>query len=309
MFICGSNFVGGALACAITPTNIENINYVELKNGVYDDLYITKDTEFELTNQVPKEWDFNTVLWARFSGNVNAGNVDWNLETTSHLILKSRNEGDFKWKTIYVKEVNSIEDFSINYPDYFVSSGQPIEYAIVNVLYGSEGNYSTTKITPQFDKMFIIEDGVVWGTDITDGFCDTTRNIPSSNVELLNSKYPIFVRNTIANYDTGTCKGSFVPFIDEKACELAYDRGHDYQRIKYQKDFMNFLCDGVPKILKMPDGRMWIIQVTPNPTDTANVIYNNREISFSWVEIGDVNSEEDLYYLGLSEISPEWWNK
>lgn len=309
MFICGSNFIGGELACAITPTGIENINYVELKNGIYDDLYISKDTKFELTNECPKEWNFDTILWAKFSNNVNAGNVDWNLKTTSHLILKSRSEGDFKWKTIYVKEINSIKDFSINYPDYFVSSGQTKEYAIVSVLYGSEGNYSTTKITPKFDKMFLIEGDVVWGTDITDGFCDTTRNIPSSTVELLNSKYPIFVRNTIANYDTGNCKGSFVPFIDENSCEPAYDSQYDYPRIKYQRDFMDFICDGVPKILKMPDGRMWIVQVTPNPTDAANTAYNNREISFSWVEIGDVNSEEDLYYLGLSEVSPEWWNK
>ena len=33
MFICGNNFVGGALTCAITPTNIDNINYVELKTA------------------------------------------------------------------------------------------------------------------------------------------------------------------------------------------------------------------------------------------------------------------------------------
>lgn len=157
--------------------------------------------------------------------------------------------------------------------------------------------------------MFLIEDNIVWGTNITDGYCDTTRNIPSSNVELLNRKYPIFVRNTIANYDTGTCKGSFVPLVDEESCELAYDSEYDYQRIKYQREFMDFITDGVPKILKMPDGRLWIIQVTPNPTDTANQHYNNREISWTWVEIGDVNSEEDLYYLGLSDVTQEWWNQ
>ena len=309
MFICGSGFVGGELACALTPTGIENINYVELKNGIYDDLYITKATDFELSNECPKEWDFDTILWAKFNGNTNAGNVDWNLETTSHIVLKSRNEGEFKWKTIFVKEVHDINDFVINYPDYFIASGQTVEYAIVNGLYGSEGNYATTKITPKFTKMFLIEDNIVWGTNITDGYCDTTRNIPSSNVELLNRKYPIFVRNTIANYDTGTCKGSFVPLVDEESCELAYDSEYDYQRIKYQREFMDFITDGVPKIFKMPDGRLWIIQVTPNPTDTANQHYNNREISWTWVEIGDVNSEEDLYYLGLSDVTQEWWNQ
>ena len=309
MFICGSGFVGGESACAITPTGIENINYVELKNGIYDDLYITKATDFELSNECPKEWDFDTVLWAKFNNNTNAGNVDWNLKTTSHIILKSRTDGDFKWKTIAVKEVHTLEDFVINYPDYFVASGQPVEYAIVPVLYGSEGVYASTKVISRFDKMFLIEGNTVWGTEITDGFCDTTRNIPSSIVELLHSKYPIFVRNTIANYDTGNCKGSLVPLVNEESCELAYDNEYDYPRIKYQREFMDFICDSIPKILKLPDGRLWLVQVTPGPADTANQAYNDREISWSWVEIGNVKSEEDLYYLGFSNIESEWWNE
>ncbi|MCI8358302.1 MAG: hypothetical protein HFI51_09185 [Lachnospiraceae bacterium] len=308
MLFCGSGFAGGGLACALTPTGLININYVELKNGIYDDLYITKAADFELTNQCPAEWDFDTILWAKFSNTTNAGNVDWNLETTSHIILKSRPEGRFKWKTIAVRETKQIEDFVINYPDYFVASGQTMEYALVPVLYGMEGDYATTSVTPKYTKMFLIEDAIVWGTEITDGFCDTTRNLPSSTVELLNSRYPVFVRNTKANYDTGSCKGSFVP-LDEISCEFTYQGTQDYQRIKYQRDFMDFICDGVPKILKLPDGRLWLVQVTPSPSDTANGIYNDRQISWNWVEIGDVNSESDLYYLGFSKIEAEWWDE
>lgn len=308
MFICGSNFVGGALACAITPTGIEDIHYVALENGIYDDFYITKSTKFKIADKIPEEWDFDTVLWAKFNNNTNAGNVDWNTETVSHVILKVRKQDSFVWKTICVKGINKVEDFTINYHDYFVASGQPREYAVVPILYGAEGSYATSKITMTFDKIFLIEDNTVWSTKITDGFCDTTRNIPSSIVELLNNKYPIFVRNTIANYDTGTCNGSFVPIVDEDTCTLGYDKKYDYQRVKYQKEFMDFISDGIPKILKMPDGRTWIVQVTPSPVDSANVSYNNRFVSFSWVEVGDINSEEDLYYLGLSEVTSEWWN-
>ncbi len=311
MLFCGSSFVGCELACALTPTGIENINYVELKNGIYDDLYITKNVDKELNGEFgefPTEWDFDTILWAKFNNTTNAGNVDWNLETTSHIILKSRTEGNFKWKTIVVKETNIIEDFVINYPDYFVASGQPVEYAIVPILWGMEGEYATTKVTSKFDKMFLIEGNVVWGTEITDGFCDTTRNIPSSNVVLLNSRYPIFVRNTIANYDTGNCKGSFVP-LDEETCEFSYDSEQDYWRIKYQREFMDYICDGIPKILKLFDGRLWLVQVTPNPADSANQQYNDREISWSWVEIGNVDSESDLYYLGFSDVTEEWWDE
>lgn len=65
MFICGCNFVGGASACAITPTDIGNIDHVGLKNGIYDDLYITKAANFEIRDTCPEEWDFDTVLYAR----------------------------------------------------------------------------------------------------------------------------------------------------------------------------------------------------------------------------------------------------
>ena len=158
--------------------------------------------------------------------------------------------------------------------------------------------------------MFLISNEVVFGTAITDGFCDTTRNIPSSNVELLNSKYPLFVRNSIANYDTGECEGMFIKMTDDDGqCSTEMlDTENDYARTMYQKEVMDFICDGTPKILKLPDGRMWIVQVTPNPTDTADTQYNNRNISFSWAEIGDANSEEDMYYLGLTDIGEQWWN-
>ncbi len=308
MFICGNNFCGGKLACSLTPTCISDIDHIAIQNGIFDDLYVTKATGFELTGDCPKTWDFDTVLYAKFNNSTSAGNIDWSLDTVSDLVLKSRPKGTFQWKTLYVKHIESYDDFEINYRDYFVPNRQVTQYAIVPALHGTEGEYSIVEKSVNFDKMFLIENGVVYGTPITDGFCDTTRNIPSANVELLNRKYPLFIRNTIANYDTGSCTGSFVP-LDEDTCNFKLEPVYDYDRITYQRKVMDFICDGVPKILKLPDGRIWIIQVTPNPTDTAQQRYNNRQISFSWVEVGDVNSEEDLFYLGLSDVPEEWWNK
>lgn len=308
MFLCGSNFCGGSLACALTPTAVKNCNYIELKNGIYDDLYLTKATDFAFSHEITQGWTFDTILWAKFNGNTHAGNVDWSVDTVSHLLLKRRTDDQFKWNTLVVKEIASISDFAIYYNDYTNAAGAAYEYAIVPVLYGTEGIYSACMAESNFGNLFIIENNLVYSTDITDGFCDTTRNIPSSTVELLNGKYPIFIRNSIANYDSGSCRGSFVPF-EEDECTMDLSADGDYRRITYQKNTMDILADGVPKILKLPDGRIWLIQTTPNPTDTAEDSYNNRYITFSWVEIGDINSEEDLYYLGLSEVTEEWWNK
>lgn len=310
MFFCGLNTVGGESACEVSLTEITNINYVEITNAWYDDLYMSVDPEVSYTMDLPEDWDWNTVLYAKFNGNTYAGNIDTAVEDCSHVLLKRRLPHTFQWQTIFVQPITCREDFEITFNDYTVRAGAEMEYAVVPIFNGLESNYSCTTCKSEFTNMFLISNDTVYGTSITDGFCDTTRNIPSANVELLNSKYPLFVRNSIANYDTGDCTGMFIKMTDDDGqCSLEMlDTENDYLRSIYQKEVMDFICDGTPKILKLPDGRMWIVQVTPNPTDTADTQYNNRNISFSWVEIGDANSEEDMYYLGLSDIGEQWWN-
>ena len=311
MFVCGKNYVGGKNACTLTPTSIDQITRVELKNGIYDYLFLTQDTSFNVNDPVQADWDHNTLLYAKFNGNTTAGNIERTLEETTHIVIKSRKDGDFEWQTLAVHEVNTVDDFNIYFNDYFVPSMQPTEYAIVYSYYGVEKTYSTVTVTPQFNMMFLIKGNEVYGTYMTDANCNTTRNIPSSNVETLNNKYPTFIRNGKANYDTGECSGCFMPVSDEDGlCTPPdFNKENVYVRIQFQKKVMDFIAANKPGILKMPDGRMWIIQVTPNPTDTAEDTYNYRSISFSWVEIGDATSESDLYYLGLTDVSPEWWSK
>lgn len=310
MFFCGLSTVGGADACEFTPTVIQNINYVEITNAWYNDLYMSNNPDVSYDLTLPADWDWDTVLYAKFNGNTYAGNIDTAVEDCSHVLLKRRMPNTFQWQTIFVKEIHTREDFEVTYLDYTVRAGADMEYAVVPIFFGLEQNYSTVTVKSTFTDMFLISNDTVYGTTITDGFCDTTRNIPSSNVELLNQKYPIFVRNSQANYDTGDCTGGFIRLTDNDGqCSTEMvETENDYYRTMYQKEVMDFISNGEPKILKLPDGRMWLVQVTPNPTDTADTAYNNRNISFSWVEIGDVNSEEDMYYLGLSDIDERWWN-
>ena len=61
------------------------------------------------------------------------------------------------------------------------------------------------------------------------------------------------------------------------------------------------------KILKLNDGRIYLIKITGKPTDISEGHEDLRRISFEWVEIGDVNSEKDLYLNNLSDVSAEWW--
>ena len=293
---------------ALTPTHVNNITYIRLANGLYDCLYITKETDSDPSMDCPSEWDFDTIFHADFNNSTNAGNVDWNLRTVTHLLIKRRNTEKFRWNTIAVREVRTLEDFTegLRGNDYTNACHVEYEYAVVPVFHGlEEGTYYTTFVDSEFNDIFIVEKNCIFGTPATDGYCDTTRRIPSSINETIHNRYPTYIRNTVSNYDKGSCKGMFIE-LDDENCDLVVD---DALRIPYQRKIMDFLADGMPKILKHFDGRIWLMIITGDPTDTADTTYQNRNISFEWAEIGDYNSERDLYYTNLSDIEEKWWNK
>lgn len=308
MFIM-SGFNGGANAIAFTPTAVNDINYIKIENGLYDDLMITKDTSYEIKDYIP-DWSYDTVLYAKFNNTTNASNIDWDIKNTEAILVKSRPVGQFQWKTVVVQETSGVDDFEINYIDYTVPSGQPTEYALVPVTNGLEGAYFSTTVTPVYTKLFVIELNTVYGSELIDNGVQITRNIPSANVELLNSRYPVFVRNTIANYDTGSLTGIWIPVVSEEGCDQAeaLDSEYDYERTEWQVGFVDFLADSKPKIIKDDVGHIWAAQITPNITDEPQTSNADRKITFTFVEVGSTKSAEDLYYLGLSDVGPEWWS-
>lgn len=303
MFLLGTIFCGGDMACSVTPNDADNINYIELKNGNYDDLYVTNNVADEPSAECPEKWDWDTILHATFDGNTNAGNMDWNLSTVSHILIKRKKPNEFKWKTIDVKEVHSIEDFNIVGFDYTNESQTKYQYAVVASLYGIEGNPSTVDVESRFDGIFIVEKDLIIGTSITDGFCDYTRNFPNSTIPTIHNKYPVDINTSIACYDSGTCGGNFVEMSED--CEL---KTEDAVRVPYQRELIDILSDRKPKLLKNMDGRIWLVKIETPVNDTAETVYNNRKITFTWTEIGDYKSEEDMYYAGLSDVTEEFWN-
>ena len=90
-------------------------------------------------------------------------------------------------------------------------------------------------------------------------------------------------------------------------CELDFESNIDYMYA-----FKDFLMDGKAKILKHPDGRIWLIGVNKESgikDSQEDGVEEKRIISFSATEIGDYNSEKDLYDNGLSDVSREFWSR
>ena len=60
-------------------------------------------------------------------------------------------------------------------------------------------------------------------------------------------------------------------------------------------------------ILKIHDGRIWMVRASESISDSMDGHKDLRKISFNWVEIGDVNDMKTLYMNGFSDVGSRWW--
>lgn len=305
MLLLGSTFLSGdIMSIPCTPTNIDNIDYIKIENAIYDALYVTENVTDELTPEFPEEWDFDTILYAQFNGNTSAGNVDWSLETISHVLIKRRKADEFKWITLSATEIHSVEDFDISGVDVTCEFAD-YQYAVVPIMNGIEGNYSYADVTVTAECMLIADDEQTWITTLTDGFCDNVSNVPSSTIVTMYDKYPTIIRNSDACYETISVNAGFMEFDREK-CEFVDE---DIRRLRYLKECKAFLNNGKEKFLRNIDGRIWLVYITTPPTDSADGHYKNRRLNFECTEVGDPTLESDLYYAGFITATEEWWNR
>lgn len=299
--LCADEF-----SLAFTPTNANAINYVELKNADFDDLYATQNVSEEMSFDIPDNWDFDYILRARYNNDALAGEIDFFLDTISHLAIKRKRDYDFTWTTIAVQEVNTIDDLNFSGIDITPGTGK-YQYAVVPVLDRNEGNYSVIDVDITMEQLVIADSTAVWATHFTDGFCDVTCVVPNTVLETMYDKYPTIVSNGNANYQTITVNAEFYPITDEDGnCDPTL-MDDDATRIKYIRELLAFLTNKKTKVLKNVDGRRWLVWVTTPPTDAADTYYKTRKITFGCTEIGDVDSSEDLYNAGITDVTEEWW--
>ena len=306
MIFSGCMFCSDIMSVPCTPTNIEEITKIELSDGVYDDQKKKKNVTDELKVTVPQEWDWDTVLHAKFNGNTCAGNVNWKFDTVSHLIIKRKKTGDFKWITLEAHKVEKIADFNIKNIDITAAPNHMYQYAAVPIINGTEGFYFTCNVAVKSNSLMIADQDEVWNTHLSDNYLDNTSVVPQQTVTTMYDRYPTIVRNTEANYEEITVNAQFFP-TNETGCQIMLD--DDRRRMNYNNAAKQFLRNGKTKILKSVDGNLWLVYVTTPPSDTAVDDYRNRKITFSCTETGDVNSENDLYDAGLITAAREWWNR
>ena len=294
--LIGYNFCADGNALDPTPTNINDITFTKVQNGIFDHFNVSRDTSFDYSSIIPTDWDVNTLMNASFAGNASAGKVAQVATGVTSIRVKRRIKGTFDWITIREIPVTKPEDLSFVITDNLNAYNVEYEYAYVPMMEDVEGSYIIESILSKFEGVFICDIDTVFkfyaGVEY-----DTNDAIQQVGVfQPFNRKYPIVVSNSIMQYQTGSIGGWVLP--------EDYEDTHVFDRSKIVKEkevLLNFLMNKKPKILKDMNGNNWLVYFTGNPTITYDNNYGQGmlKVSAQLTEVGDPNDKNDLYENGL----------
>lgn len=292
----GYNFFSDGDALNSAPSMVNNITTIRLTNAIYDHFNVTKDTSTEVTTTIPTEWDFDTVMNADFEGDLNAGNVDFLVEQVSAIKIKRRITGTFNWLTLKTIPINTIEDFTFVFNDLLNGYGTQYDYALVPVMEDVESEYIINSILSEFNGVFIGDQNTIYKFLYDVSYGTNAVNQKVGTFEPLGNQYPIIVANGDLSYESGVVSATIL--------NTNYDdiRKIDPPAIVQEKNAIkSFLTNKGAKILKDWNGNKWLCMVTNNPQITYKIGSNMAipQVQFSWTQIGDSESQADLYNNGI----------
>ena len=292
----GYNFCRDGNALDPTPTDINNINYTRVQNGIFDHFNVSKNAEFDYSSIIPTKWDVNTIMDANFEGNILAGNVAVMAANVTSVRVTRRVKGTFEWTTIREIPVTKPEDLSFIITDNLNAYNVEYEYAWVPMTNDVEGNYTIESILSQFQGVFICDVNNIFKLQAGVEYNNNDANQQVGVFQPYNRKYPVIVSNSLINYQTGTISSWVLPedFEDSKSLDR-------FEITKEKEAILKFLMNKKPKIIKDTNGNNWLVYFTGNPSMSYNNNYGQGmvKVNAEWTEVGDPNDKTDLYENGL----------
>lgn len=292
----GYNFFADVNALDSAPSSVDNITSTRLTNAIFDHFNITRNTDIPFSTTIPVDWDYDTILNADFNGNINAGNVNFLIEQISAVKIKRRVKGSFNWLTLKTMPVNNVEDLTFVFNDFLNGYGVEYEYALVPVLNDIEGNYIINSIFSKFNGVFIGDAQQTFKFLYDVEYGTNARNQQTGIFQPLGKQYPVIVANGLLSYESGSVSATILN--DDYEDTGAIDPVAIVQKKTIIKDY---LTNKKAKLLKDWNSNIWLCMIT----DNVSVTYRTGsgmgipQVQFNWVQIGDANSQSDLYANGV----------
>lgn len=279
--------------------NIFPITNTKISNGIFDNIDVTKDTSISYTVTFP-DWTYYTILNCDFNNNINGGNTNIMLSQLDALKIRRREKGTFNWVTLKDIPILSIGDLNITYQDSFLPSHKTFQWALVPILNGAiEGEYIVGELGTRFDGIFISNREKIFKLYNSVIFGNTIANKNIGTLQPIGSRYPVFINNSIVNYQTGDITGTLLGYNFEQTRSI-----NRVDIVKQTQDFIDFLNDGSAKIITDWNGNIKMVRINPSPTITYNSSYGNgiTQVTFNWTEQGQYDNQSDLYYNDFVDV-------
>ena len=291
----GYNFFSDGDALNAAPSNVDNITTINLSNAIFDHFNVTRNTNTAVSTTIPTQWDYDTVMDADFNGNIEAGNVDFLIDQISAIKIKRRVQGTFNWLTLKTIPVNTVEDLTFVFNDLLNQNNVTYEYALVPIIEDVEGEYIINTILSQFNGVFIGDAETIYKFLYEVEYGNNQRNQQIGVFQVLGKQYPVFVANGELSYESGSVTATI---LNEDFQQNGINRTAITQRKNAIKDF---LTNRKAKILKDWNGNEWLCIVNSNIGVTYKSSYGMGipVINFEWTEVGDAQSQQDLYNNGI----------
>lgn len=291
----GYNFFSDGDALNTAPSNVDNITNVKLTNAIFDHFNVTRNTNTAVSTTIPTQWDYDTVMDADFAGNIEAGNVDFLIDQISAIKIKRRVQGTFNWLTLKTIPINTVEDLTFVFNDLLNQNNVTYEYALVPIIEDVEGEYIINAVLSQFNGVFIGDAETIYKFLYEVEYGNNQRNQQIGVFQVLGKQYPVFVANGELSYESGSVTATILN-------EDFQQNGIDRTAITKLKDAIkDFLTNRKAKILKDFNSNIWLCIVNSNIGVTYKSGYGMGipVINFEWTEIGDAQSQQDLYNNGI----------
>lgn len=272
---------------------------LRISGGLYDCLYSSSSLTDTAKNEA--DWEETTILHAKFNDDLYAGNVNFGIDNTTNVLVKRREKGTFKWLPIFdIPVLGDIKNLDVDVVDRYARCNTDYEYAIVPIINGKEGSYNIGVIRSEFDGLHLIDPTGACHSAFRSEW-QITKNRPSVKTASLGSKYQYVLYNSKNNFYTGTITTTFVK-TNPELCTIP-----EPETLDYSMEVMEFLTNGRTKILKLENGQIYMVEIGDNPSLSATEHPFLPETAFDWMQVGDCESNEDLYNFGLSDLGYEWW--
>ena len=282
-----------------TCNPLDGVNNFTLKGGEFDELHITKDST-EVDNSIEKtSWTLNTVLLAKFKNDLVAGTLGIDGYDISKIEIRKRKQGELLWQTYYTIDYDeNISTYTII--DKLIENEQGYEYCLRPVAVDANGvrifgnNTMSKEIYITYEHSHLFDNTGSYDLIYNVKINSLTNQIGANVVETLGSRYPYVVYGQ-SNY----LKGSMECLLVSEESVVGNVNIRSEKNLR--DSILAFLNNKNYKVLKCEDGSYMLIQIIGTPTlIPSEEILGIYQMSFEYVEVGNINNVEELVNANLS---------